>query len=53
MFVNKSERNEKIRGPSMDTSYQVSVSFPKQYQRRRYLGIDQSETRIAYSGHVC
>ena len=25
----------------------------KQLQRRRYLDIDQSETRIACGGHVC
>jgi hypothetical protein len=42
-----------IRGPSMDASYQVSVHLAKQYQRRRYLEIDQSETRIAYGGHDC
>jgi hypothetical protein len=25
----------------------------KQFQRRRFLEIDQSETSIAYGGHVC
>jgi hypothetical protein len=25
----------------------------KQFQRRRFLEIDQSETRIACGGHVC
>jgi hypothetical protein len=34
-------------------SYQVSVHLAKQFQRRRFLEIDQSETRIACGGHVC
>ena len=41
------------RGPSIDASYQVSDHLAKQFQRRRFLEIDQSETRIACSGHVC
>ena len=36
------------RGPSIDAYYQVSAHFAMQFQRRRYLGIEQSETRIAY-----
>jgi hypothetical protein len=35
------------REPSIDASYQVSVHLAKQFQRRRFLEIDQSETRIA------
>jgi hypothetical protein len=38
---------------SIDVSYHVSVHFAKQFQRRRFLVIDQSETRIACGGHVC
>jgi hypothetical protein len=54
MFVNGSERNEQsYRGPSIDASYQVSVHFAKQFQRRRFKKIGQSETRIACGGHVC
>jgi hypothetical protein len=34
------------RGPS----YQLSVHLDKRFQRRRFLEIDQSETRIAYGG---
>ena len=34
------------RGPSIDASYQVSVHLAKRFQRR-FLEIDQSETRIA------
>jgi len=53
MFVNGSGRNEHIyRGPSIDASYQVWVYLVKWFQRRRFLEIDQSETRIACGGHV-
>jgi hypothetical protein len=38
---------------SIGASHQVSVHLDKQLQRRRYLEIDQSETRIACCGHVC
>jgi hypothetical protein len=41
------------RGPSIDASYQVSVHLAKWFQRRRYLEIDQSETRIACGSHIC
>jgi hypothetical protein len=41
------------RGPSIDASYQVSVHLAKQFQRRRFLKISQSETKIARGGHVC
>jgi hypothetical protein len=40
------------RGPSIDASYQVSVQLTKQFKGRRYLEIDQSETRIACGSHV-
>jgi hypothetical protein len=38
------------RGPFIDASYQVSVHLAKQFQRRRFLEIDQSETRTACGG---
>jgi hypothetical protein len=41
------------RGHDIDASYQVSVHLAKRFQRRRLLKIGQSETRIAYGGHVC
>jgi hypothetical protein len=41
------------RGPSIDASYQVSVHLAKRFQRRRFLKIGQSETRMACGGHVC
>jgi hypothetical protein len=40
------------RGHSIDASYQVSVHLAKRFQRRRFLKIGQSETRIACGGHV-
>ena len=33
-------------------SHQVSVHLAKQLQRRRFLELDQSETRMACGGHV-
>ena len=41
------------RGPSIGASYQVSVHLAMRFQRRRFLKISQSETRIACGGHVC
>jgi hypothetical protein len=41
------------RGHAIDASYQVSVHLAKRFQRRRLKKIGQSETRIAYGGHVC
>jgi hypothetical protein len=41
------------RGPYIDASYQGSVYLAKRFQRRRFLEIDQLETRIACGGHVC
>ena len=35
------------RVPSIDASYQVSFHLAKRLERRRFLEIDQSETRIA------
>ena len=49
------DRNEMsifYRGLPIDASYQVSVHLAMWVQRRRFLEIDQSETRIACGGHV-
>jgi hypothetical protein len=43
----------RYRGLSIDASYQVSVHLAKQFQRRRFSKIGQSETRIVCGGHVC
>jgi hypothetical protein len=51
IFVNGS--SNLYRGPSIDASYQFSDHLEKRFQRRRFLEIDQSETRIACGGHVC
>jgi hypothetical protein len=41
------------RGASIDASYQVSVHWARRLQRKRFLEIDQPETRIVYGGHFC
>jgi hypothetical protein len=55
MFVNRSGWNEHSSLRTfhrLDASYQVSVHLAKQFPRRRFLKIGQSETRIACDGHV-
>ena len=56
MFVkNITDQNEMSnlhRGHSIDVFYQVSVHLTKRFQRRRFLKIGQSETKIACGGHV-
>jgi hypothetical protein len=47
------EMSNLYRGPAIDASYHVSVHLAKRFQRRRFVKIGQSETRIAYGGHVC
>jgi hypothetical protein len=39
------------RGPAIDAYYQVSIHLAKRFQRR-LKQIGQSETRIAFGGHV-
>jgi hypothetical protein len=54
MFANGSGRKSTLyRGPSIDASYQFSDLLAQRFQRRSFLKIDQSETRIACGGHVC
>jgi hypothetical protein len=38
--------------PSICASHQVSVHLAMHLQRRRFLKIDQSETRMVCGGHV-
>jgi hypothetical protein len=40
------------REPKIDASYQISDHLAKRFQRRRFLKIGQSETKIACGGHV-
>ena len=54
MFVIGSRRMSNLyRGPAIDASYQVSDHLAKRLQKRRFLKLGQSETRIACGGHVC
>jgi hypothetical protein len=51
--MNRDEISNLYRGPAIDAAYQVSVHLAKRFQKRRFSKIGQSETRIAYGGHVC
>jgi hypothetical protein len=53
LLTNREEMSILYREPSIDASYQVSVHMTKWFQSRRFLEIDQSETRIACGGHIC
>jgi hypothetical protein len=52
-LMDRDEMSNRYRGPPIDAFYKMSVHLAKQFQRKRYLKIDQSETRIACDGHVC
>ena len=53
MFVNDQDKmSNPYREPSIDASYQVSVHLAKRFQRRRFLVIDQLETRIVCGSHI-
>ena len=43
------EMSNLYRGSAIDASYQVSVHLAMWFQRRRFLKIGQSETRMAYA----
>jgi hypothetical protein len=47
LLTDRDEISNLYRGPSIDASYQVLVQLAKQFQGRRFLEINQSETRIA------
>jgi hypothetical protein len=51
--MDRDEITNLYREPSIAASYQVSVHLAKQLQGRRFLEIDQSETKIVCGGHVC
>ena len=53
LLTDQDEISNLYRGPLIDASYQVSVLLAMQFQGRRFLEIDQSETRIACGSHVC
>jgi transketolase N-terminal domain/subunit len=53
LLTDRDEMSTLCRGHAIDASYQVLVHLAKRFQRRRLKKIGQSETRIAYGGHVC
>jgi hypothetical protein len=53
LITDKNEMSNLYRRPSIDISYYVSDHLAKRLQRRRFLEINQSETRIACGGHIC
>jgi hypothetical protein len=53
LLTDQNEMSNRYRRPYVHASYQASVHLAKRFQSRRFLEIDQSETRIAYGGHVC
>ena len=53
LLKDRDEISNLYRGTSMDDSYQFSVHLDKRFQRKRFLKIGLSETRIACGGHVC
>ena len=46
LITDQNEMSSRYRGPPIDVSYQVSVHLAKQFQKRKFLEIDQSEIRI-------
>ena len=53
LLMDRDGMSSLYRGPSIDASCQVSVHLAKWLQKRRIFLIGQSETRVAYGGHVC
>ena len=52
LLADRDEMSNINRGHSIDASYQVLVHLANQFQRRRFLEMDQLETRIAYGGRL-
>jgi hypothetical protein len=51
--MDRDEMSNFYRVPAINASYHVSVHLAKRFQMRRFKKIGQTETRIAYGGHVC
>jgi hypothetical protein len=47
------EMSNIYREPTIVASYEISVHLEEWFQRRRFLEINQSETRMAFGSHVC
>jgi hypothetical protein len=52
MLIDRNEMSTLYRGLPIDTSYQVSVHLAKRFQKNRIFKISQSETSVAFGGHV-
>ena len=52
LLMDRDKMSNLYKGPPIVAFYQVSVYLIKRFLKRRFLEIDQSETRIAYGGHV-
>ena len=52
LLAKRNETKKLYRGPYIDASCQVWLHLAKQFQRRRFFNISQSEKRIALGGHV-
>jgi hypothetical protein len=52
LLTDLDEMSNLHRGHSIDASYQVLVNLARQFQRRRFLKIGKSDTKIACGGHV-
>jgi hypothetical protein len=53
LLTDQDGMSNRFRGSSIDASYQVSDHLAKRFQSKRFLEINQSETRIACGGHIC
>ena len=53
LLTDQDKISNRYRVPSIYGFYKVSVHLAKQFQRRRFLEIGQTETIISCSGHVC
>jgi hypothetical protein len=51
--MDRNKMSNLYRGPSIDASYELLVQLAKWFQRRRFLEINQSETRNVCGGHIC
>jgi hypothetical protein len=44
---------QSYKGRSIDAACKILLYLAKRFQRRRFLEINQPETRIAFGSHVC